>query len=574
MNLRRWWDVWPERLEFELKALRALGLEPSIDEAALAAGQIVIRFRHTVAGRTAAFSAVFPHGYPRFPFELYAPELGLKHHQNPFAGNLCLLARPADDWRPSDHVARFLVEQLPAVVVAGTATDPADVDGVEEHQAEPLSVYYDYADGSLVLVDSDWQLPAGNSGSLLLHAERADPFRAAVIELRAGGALPVVAPDAISARFGTLLQGRWFRVESPIIAPTPGAVLDCLIELHPDAARPQWGTVGNLDIDVIGLVFPEEIAWRRPGDGWLFVVRSRPSSSRETRRRGGDRRSRGRAAGTTLARAGRYGAGDLLARIPALAPLRDRMVSVIGLGGLGGPSALEFGRAGVGRLGLLDGDIVEGGNGVRWPRGLTAAGWAKALAIHELIRQDWPLTETRAAWWRLGAALEGELREADALTIALDGTDLIFDASASLVTQRYLADLARELAVPYVTLWSTHGGWGGVVARIQPDAAACWLCLQHALSGRLIPHPPEAPGPRVQPAGCGSPTFTGTSFDLAPVWTAAVRLAVSTLAPDTYGPTDWDVAVVSLRDDRGGLAMPTWTTHRLERNERCVDHGG
>lgn len=173
---------------------------------------------------------------------------------------------------------------------------------------------------------------------------------------------------------------------------------------------------------------------------------------------------------------------------------------------------------------------------------------------------------------QIETAVVGEDHEAEALAEVLEGTDLVFDASASLVVQRYLADLARERGVPYVAVWSTNGGWGGVVVRIRPDREACWLCLQLAFNDRLIPHAPEDPGPRIQPAGCGSPTFTGTSFDLAPVWTAGVRLAVSTLAPDTYGASDWDVAVVSLRDEHGGLIMPTWTTHVLDRHERCPNH--
>lgn len=572
MTFRRWWEIWPERLEFELEALRSLGLHPIVDERAREAGQIVIRFVHSVVGQTALFTTVFPAGYPKFPFELFAPELSLGHHQNPFAGNLCLLARPGDDWQPSDHVARFLVEQLPAVVAAGVATDRGEVDAVEEHQAEPVSVYYDYADGSLVLVDSDWSLSSATSGSLELRAERIDPLRAAVVEVRTLGAPPVVALDLIQGRFPTPLRGRWFRLDAPIVEATPAGLLARLIALHPDAARPQWATVGKVDIDVMGAVFPEEIAWRTPGDGWVFVVRTRPAGSRDARRRAGDRRTRVAAPAVSLARAGRYGTGDMLARIPVLTPLRDRMVSVFGLGGLGAPSALEFARAGVGCVGLLDGDMVEAGNGARWPVGLAAAGWGKAPAIHDTIRRDWPHTRTRFARWRLGTAVVGEDHEAEALAEVLEGTDLVFDASAALVVQRYLADLARERGVPYVAVWSTNGGWGGVVVRIRPDREACWLCLQLAFNDGLIPHAPEDPGPRIQPAGCGSPTFTGTSFDLAPVWTAGVRLAVSTLAPDTYGASDWDVAVVSLRDEHGGLIMPTWTAHVLDRHQRCPNH--
>lgn len=574
MTVRSWWHIWPERLDFEIEALKSLGLEPTLDELAQARGQIVIRFEHSVGGQLVAFTAVFPYGYPNFPFELYAPELKLGHHQNPFAGNLCLLARPSEDWRPSDHVARFVVDQLPAVIAAGTVTDSRAVEAVEEHQAEPVSVYYHYGDGSLVLIDSDWRLTSACAGSLELGVERIDPFRAAVVEIQNDGAPPLIAPDPIHARFPTPLRGRWFRVDAPILDATPAGFLAGLIALHPDAARPRWVTVGKVDVDVIGILFPEEVAWRAASDGWVFVVRTRPAGSREARRRAGDRRTHPSSPGVSLARAGRYGTSDMMARIPVLAPLRGQTVSVFGLGGLGAPSALELARSGIGCVGLLDGDLVEPGNGVRWPVGLAAAGWGKAQAIRDTIVRDWPHTRIHFARWRLGTAEIGEDHEAEALGMVLEGTDLIYDATASFVVQHYLADLARRIGVPYVAVWSTNGGWGGVVVRLRPDREPCWVCLQLSFNDRLIPHAPEDPSARVQPAGCGDLTFTGTSFDLAPVWTAGVRLAVSTLAPETYGATDWDVAVVSLRDEQGGLIVPTWTTQILGRHEQCPNLGG
>jgi hypothetical protein len=40
----------------------------------------------------------------------------------------------------------------------------------------------------------------------------------------------------------------------------------------------------------------------------------------------------------------------------------------------------------------------------------------------------------------------------------------------------------------------------------------------------------------------------------------------------SYGTTDWDVAVVSLRTRDGGLIMPTWTTYVVDRHERFPNH--
>ena len=60
-------------------------------------------------------------------------------------------------------------------------------------------------------------------------------------------------------------------------------------------------------------------------------------------------------------KAGRASRRDLTLRMPELTPLADKVVAVFGLGCIGGPSALEFARAGVGELRVLDHDAVDPG---------------------------------------------------------------------------------------------------------------------------------------------------------------------------------------------------------------------
>ena len=62
---------------------------------------------------------------------------------------------------------------------------------------------------------------------------------------------------------------------------------------------------------------------------------------------------------------------DLFTRIPELKPLREKTVAVFGLGCLGAPSVLEFARAGVECIRLVDFDVVDPATGVRWPLGFS-----------------------------------------------------------------------------------------------------------------------------------------------------------------------------------------------------------
>lgn len=123
----------------------------------------------------------------------------------------------------------------------------------------------------------------------------------------------------------------------------------------------------------------------------------------------------------------------------------------------------------------------------------------------------------------LGSSSQGILDE------LLSGIDLLYDATAELGVNHLMADLAAARGIPYISISTTAGAWGGLIVRIRPDdTRGCWLCLQHRLMDETIPSPPMDPRGGVQPEGCANPTFTGTGFDVGEIALSGVRLAVST----------------------------------------------
>ena len=63
----------------------------------------------------------------------------------------------------------------------------------------------------------------------------------------------------------------------------------------------------------------------------------------------------------------------------------------------------------------------------------------------------------------------------------------------------------------------------------------------------------------MQPEGCAAPTFTGSSFDLAPIVAEGVRTVVSRLSQGSGGSypwLEWDVAILALRTDQGVSIAP------------------
>ena len=70
-----------------------------------------------------------------------------------------------------------------------------------------------------------------------------------------------------------------------------------------------------------------------------------------------------------FARAFRAGPGEASVRTPELRSLGAKTIAQFGVGCLGAASALEFVRAGIGELRILDRDHVDPGTIGRWPLG-------------------------------------------------------------------------------------------------------------------------------------------------------------------------------------------------------------
>lgn len=284
------------------------------------------------------------------------------------------------------------------------------------------------------------------------------------------------------------------------------------------------------------------------------------------------------AAQSYLARAAQGGVSDLRARIPELACLEDKCVVVVGLGGLGAPSAIEFARAGVSELRLVDFDFVDPGASVRWPLGLKAAGLQKVEALKSFIEANWPQTSVSATDHRFGAIrFEAAVDVPEQVVVAelLDGSSLLYDATTEMGVQHFLSDVARDRGLDYVCLWTVPGAWSGIVARISPDAhAACWLCFRYSLEDGTLPGLPSDDQGDVQPIGCGDPTFTGTSFDVSSIALMGVRLAISTMCGGVaggYPGCDWDVGIITHRHERERVD-PRIETLALAPHSKCPLH--
>lgn len=566
-----WWQREAGRLEFELQQLDQAGIKYQIDSVAKARGVLIIDLEGAFSDEgNLHLQARFPDFYPYFRFEIRAPELDLPYHQHPFGKQLCVLGRATGNWNTDETLAAFIQKRVPQVIATSRMNSASEVADLEEHQGEPFSDYYPYYDNSIILIDSSWTLGTANGGSMLIgfpeFRQRGLALRGAVLEIKDENnhTLAKAAPE-IHRLFPRTVSCRWIRSEAAIRAGKPELFLDQLYLRDKRLERPNWQTLDGYRYDIIGVVFPEEHRWRSGNsEGWVFATRATPIGGTG----GGDRYG-------FLIRAGRAGRGDVTERTPELSSLRDKKVLVIGAGALGAPSCIEMARCGLGELRILDYDFVDPGTIVRWPLGVSAAGMFKGDAIGNFIASNYPYTKVLRYRHRIGMCREVDEEESEVTKLLelIDGADLIYDASAEIGINHLLSDIAAEHHIPYICVSTTYGAWGGRLIRVRPEGTkGCWMCHQWGVDSGLVPLPPNDPKGEVQPAGCADPTFTGAGFDVAGIALAGVRLAVSTLqsgSANGYPDVDWDIAVISVRNDVGRITVPHWEVLQLERHPEC-----
>lgn len=590
MTTALWWERWPGRLETEIEELEAAGaiVERHIDfEASHRAIRLSVAYPHD--DKRLRLTVDFPDLYPRFRPLLTADD-AYDRHQDPVNRILCLLPSGTAAWTSTDTVASVLESQLDDFFASqpdGSGTLPTEVN--ESEEAETTTGYYATEPDSMVLVDSAFPLSGRDGGSLVIGVEegRNDGplLRGAVLAVKdIDGKTVATANGALRHRYPHELVGRWQRVDAFPKSGDPADVLAAAVACEPAIDTPRFVWTPGADgrqLDILGVVGSEEVRHREVGDAWVFLVRTKTRTTKQERAAG--------ASGSLphLVQAHRAGPEDLAVRIPELSPLREKKVVVVGAGGLGAPSVIEFAKAQVTDVAIVEPEPLEPGNSVRYPIGVYAAGYGKARLLRDFVAMSWPYTDVGMAGLRLGETRPRRIlndphtTEQDVLHEVLAGAHLVYDAAAEHAVSVVLSELAAEFGIPHVVVSATEGGWGGRVARFLPGPEQpCWSCLLHHITdepdedagkpGSLVP--PSNPAGTAEPKGCSHPTFTGSGFDVAEVALNGVRLAVSTLCSPHdggYPASDWNVGVLRFRSADGSSIPCVSERHAIEVHPDC-----
>ena len=302
---------------------------------------------------------------------------------------------------------------------------------------------------------------------------------------------------------------------------------------------------------IVGIAFPTEVAHDIIGLGWAFAWFP-----------GRELISKANGKPVRLLRTLRAGQADLLSRSQASSAVLGRTISIFGVGALGAPIALDMARLGCKRLRLVDHDIVEPGNSVRWPLGATAWGKGKAAALKEFVEANYSQTEVSIFENHIGNAGSDD----DALiSNAIFGSDIIVDATASFGVTTWLDMIARKLSIPVISVFATPSVESGAVMSISP-VSSCSICLEKAWVDGLIQEPKgwsDSDPNLFQPYGCAERTFSGNGHDLKELSLEAVRAVVKRLA-SVKSSSEVDILCF------GADGLPDWQKSAVPHNPDCL----
>jgi integrative and conjugative element protein (TIGR02256 family) len=202
--------------------------------------------------------------------------------------------------------------------------------------------------------------------------------------------------------------------------------------------------------------------------------------------------------------------------------LAERSVLVIGCGALGSDVAVTLAKAGVGRLILVDRDILRPGNVIRHTAPIVAVGMKKVDAVRHQIWQHNPFVEVVARW----DSATGGLSKLEQL---LSDCDIAVSTVADENTEMVVNEAACRAGRTVIYGRALMAGAAARVFRVRPDQDACKQCLalyrrdadaitEDEGMERVAADPvwislPDAQG-EVIGRECGNPILAGSAVDL------------------------------------------------------------
>ncbi|UOQ69886.1 ThiF family adenylyltransferase (plasmid) [Hymenobacter volaticus] len=230
--------------------------------------------------------------------------------------------------------------------------------------------------------------------------------------------------------------------------------------------------------------------------------------------------------------------------------VREQAMTVIGCGALGSEIADSLGKAGVGRLKLLDNQTQYPHNSVRHLAGLHLATLPKAVAVAQVVADHNPFV-------KLEIVVEDILRGEFAQYMLPVGIGICSIADDN--TEAYLNEQAVSHKRTIFYARALRGGKAARIFRVVPGIDACFHCLtlyrhEHHLDFIDVPEDTALPTLRNE---CNNPIRPASAADLKLIAAMTSRLLLDHLQnPAPAAPNHWVWTTETLPDLPENIGVP------------------
>jgi len=149
-------------------------------------------------------------------------------------------------------------------------------------------------------------------------------------------------------------------------------------------------------------------------------------------------------------------------------------VAIVGVGSGGARVALELARSGVGRLLLVDPDVLEPSNIARHPCGAHDIGRHKTKAVRDLICQHNPSAEVLT--YEIDV-----LEQREQFRCLIAESDMVVASTGAPSVNNLTNEYCLKLNKPAVYGAAWEKAMAGFAMRVIPNATACFACVHEVL---------------------------------------------------------------------------------------------
>ena len=220
----------------------------------------------------------------------------------------------------------------------------------------------------------------------------------------------------------------------------------------------------------------------------------------------------------------------LLRAGPDASALRAKRVVLFGAGAIGSHVALLLAESGVGRLRIVDGDVLRPSNLVRHAATRKHIGMPKPYAVRDLVK-------AKATWASVETVPENLWSPAD-LALRIRNTDLVVETTGMAPFAEQFSILAAQHGVTIISAALYRGGNVGRVRRQRPERDPS--LLGRGRVGSPFPViPPGAPEQEIAGVemGCSATINNAPPAAVVAIASLTSQVAVDALlGRDTFGP--------------------------------------